>query len=71
MTNKKAFQARALAKFNEGVERQREERAREGQPQTDPEPESSPAPAARWERFGTEFRRTTISMTGTNPRSTR
>ena len=66
--SKKAFQARALAAFHERLEAQRAARAREAQPgRTDPEPESSSAPAARWERFGTEFRRTTVSMTGTNP----
>jgi hypothetical protein len=64
---KARFQARALAAFQERLEAQRAANAREAQPhQTDPEP-TTPAPAARWERFGTEFRRTTVSLTGSNP----
>jgi rubrerythrin len=61
----------AEVRFRERYARERAERARDAgqrgtQSHADDE-DTTPAPATRWERFGTTYKPTTTSLTGTNP----
>jgi hypothetical protein len=67
MTKKEREQQRLRAEFDERVERQREERQQQEQSHRSDDGDETPAPPRRFERFGTTFQATTVSMSGSDP----